>query len=79
MLKPKLLFTFPGSLGKLLPDMIVPDEMRNGRGDGLVTKESALFYKSGDAGIYPFNHAGLLFADSVKGKIIEFARKEVGP
>jgi hypothetical protein len=68
------LFSFPDSIKKLLPEMIVPEELKKGRGDGLVSKKSALSNDPNDTGSYPFNHAALLFAEPVQKKAIDFVR-----
>lgn len=76
-LRPKLLFSFPGSIKKYLPDMVIPAELTKGKGDGLVTVDSALFATTGQQGTYPDNHASLLFARKVRNDILSFVSREV--
>jgi pimeloyl-ACP methyl ester carboxylesterase len=75
-LRPKLLFSFPDSVRKVLPDVIVPDELIKGRGDGLVSVNSATSDLSHKQGIYPYNHAGLLFSRTVRKNILDFILRE---
>ena len=75
-LSPKLLFSFPGSIRKVLPDIIVPDELIKGRGDGLVSVNSATSDLSYKQRIYPYNHAGLLFSRTVRKNILDFILQE---
>jgi pimeloyl-ACP methyl ester carboxylesterase len=75
-LRPKLLFSFPGSIRKYLPQEIIPDELVKGKGDGLVSINSALFNATGSSEIYPYNHAGLLFSQKVRKDILTFISQE---
>lgn len=73
-LTPASFFAFPDSIKKLVPDRMIPEELKKGKGDGLVSKKSALSCSPDDIGSYPYNHAALLFAERAQEKIIDFVR-----
>jgi pimeloyl-ACP methyl ester carboxylesterase len=57
----------PGLLMKVIPEKIFPEEMREGRGDGLVTAESSVLPYGDEHGNWHLNHASLLFDREVRG------------
>lgn len=65
--EPVRIFSFPESL-----DVVMPDELKRGRGDGLVSKESAILKSADVSGTHPLNHVGLLFSQAIHRKVLQF-------
>ena len=66
--------SFPDILEKVIPENLYPEEMRMGKGDGLVSAESSKIPWSHEHYNFAFNHAEILFDNGVRdvlGKIIE--------
>jgi pimeloyl-ACP methyl ester carboxylesterase len=70
-------FSFPDAFEKVIPQSFYPEEMRAGKGDGLVTAESSRMPWASEHENYACNHAGILFDEEVKKKLIEKI-KEIG-
>ncbi len=67
-------FSFPDVLEKLIPENLYPEEMKKGRGDGLVSAGSSKIPWCHEHYNFDLNHAEILFDNSVRdvlGKIIE--------
>ncbi len=70
--KYKEMFSIPDIAGRLIPKRLLPEELKQGRGDGLVTAESSeapLAYRHYN---FPLNHAALPFHPDVRGVILRF-------
>jgi len=66
--------SFPDIFEKIIADNLYPEEMRMGKGDGLVSAESSKMPWSHEHYDFAFNHAEILFDNGVRdvlGKIIE--------
>jgi pimeloyl-ACP methyl ester carboxylesterase len=66
--------SFPDIFEKIIPENLYPEEMRMGKGDGLVSAESSKIPWSHEHYNFAFNHAEILFDNGVRdvlGKIIE--------
>jgi pimeloyl-ACP methyl ester carboxylesterase len=66
--------SFPDIFEKVIPENLYPEEMRMGKGDGLVSAESSRIPWSHEHYNFAFNHAEILFDNGVRdvlGKIIE--------
>jgi pimeloyl-ACP methyl ester carboxylesterase len=66
--------SFPDIFEKVIPENLYPEEMRMGKGDGLVSAESSKIPWSNEHYNFAFNHAEILFDNGVRdvlGKIIE--------
>lgn len=55
---------------KVLPDQIVPEEMRQGYGDGLVSAASAVLPYADEHRDFPVNHAAVLFDKEVRSYVM---------
>jgi pimeloyl-ACP methyl ester carboxylesterase len=74
-MKYRKVFSIPDVLTGYLPERMVPDELKNGRGDSLVTADSAVAPEAVAHYNYYQNHAGLIFNRHVRKKILEFVRE----
>ncbi len=63
--------SLPGSLARVLPGGVLPDEMKHGLGDGLVTNRSAVLEDADEHLAYPFNHMVLMVEPRVRRAIVE--------
>lgn len=68
------LFSLPGSLEKVLPGRAVPEEMRSGRGDGLVSAERARLPFGDEHLDFPLNHVEMLFSRKARRAVLERLR-----
>lgn len=73
LLRP-VLPSVPELLSKVVPERIIPGEMREGFGDGLVTAASSRLPYADEHRDFPVNHASILFDRSVR----EFIAKAAG-
>lgn len=64
-------FSVPDIFEKLIPERLFPDEMKKGKGDGLVSIESSRLPWADEHYAFDVNHAGILFDDMVRGKVME--------
>jgi pimeloyl-ACP methyl ester carboxylesterase len=64
-------FSFPDAFEKVIPQRFYPEEMRGGKGDGLVTAESSRMPWASEHENYACNHAWILFDEGVKKKLIK--------
>ena len=60
------LFSLPGSLERLLPGELLPPEMRPGKGDGLVTAQSAIMPGTQEHLDFEVNHAAVAVDPGVR-------------
>jgi pimeloyl-ACP methyl ester carboxylesterase len=65
--------SLPGILSALVPEIIVPEEMREGLGDGLVSASSSVLPYGDRHRNFHVNHASILCDDEVRGYIISSA------
>ncbi len=72
LLKP-VLPSLPELLSRVVPDIIVPAEMREGYGDGLVRTASSRLSYSNEHRNFPVNHASVLFDRAVRHYIVKSA------
>lgn len=54
-------FSFPGIFEKIIPEHLFPDEMKSGKGDGLVSAESSKLPWADEHFYFDCNHAEILF------------------
>jgi len=71
-MEPKVTFEFPASITGALPSQIVPDELRQGLGDGLVSVESAQGVEADERGVFRANHASILFIPEGRERVVSF-------
>ncbi|MDA8168535.1 MAG: alpha/beta fold hydrolase [Nitrospiraceae bacterium] len=63
---------FPGVMGKILPaGKILPDEIRPGRGDGLVSARSAIYPHAEEHLDFPVNHVEVVLDKRVRQALVE--------
>jgi len=65
--------SLPDLLSSLVPRLLVPEEMRDGLGDGLVTAQSSILPYADDHRSFPVNHAAVLFDKDVRNYVAEKA------
>lgn len=63
-------FSIPGTLEKILPDGVLPAEMIEGKGDGLVTDESAMLPFADEHLTFHKNHLKILLDEDARGEIL---------
>ncbi len=62
--------SLPGILSAVVPEIIIPEEMREGHGDGLVSSSSSVLpYGDGHRNFH-VNHGSILCDDEVRGYVI---------
>lgn len=74
-LRPDELFSIPEILQKVIPDKLYPDEIREGKGDGLVSAESAKIPWYNEHYNFSLNHAQMLFDKDVRDLIVKTIEK----
>jgi pimeloyl-ACP methyl ester carboxylesterase len=65
--------SLPNLLATVLPEKMIPDELREGKGDGFVTAESAIYPGGDEHKDFHVHHAGLIFDRVVR----EYVKKTV--
>jgi len=70
ILFPEKIFAVPAILEKIIPFTLIPDEVREGLGDGLVTAESSMISWCGNHHNFPCNHAEILFDRKVRQSVL---------
>ncbi len=68
----RAIIKIPNILTSILPDRLVPDEIRQGKGDSLVTTQSAEAPYTDEHYNFRLNHARLLFHSGVRKRIKDF-------
>jgi pimeloyl-ACP methyl ester carboxylesterase len=72
-------FSFPVIFEKIIPENFFPDEMKKGKGDGLVSAESSKMPWSDEHFYFDCNHAEILFdkeaRDTLMGAVEQWDRK----
>jgi pimeloyl-ACP methyl ester carboxylesterase len=70
-LRPRKLFSIPDSFEKVVPSNLYPDEMKKGKGDGLVSAESSRIPWGSEHHMFNLNHAELLFDKKVRETVMK--------
>lgn len=70
LLRP-VLPSIPELLSRVVPSSIIPEEMREGYGDGLVTSASSRLPYADEHRNFPVNHASILFDRAVRDYILK--------
>jgi hypothetical protein len=63
-------FSFPGILERIIPENLFPDEMKSGKGDGLVSAESSKIPWADEHFYFDCNHAEILFHSEARQILI---------
>ncbi len=71
VLRAQKFFSVPDIFETIIPARLYPDEMKRGKGDGLVSLESSRIPWADDHLVFDVNHAGILFDERVKSEVIE--------
>jgi pimeloyl-ACP methyl ester carboxylesterase len=66
----------PELLAMVVPEKIFPEEMRGGRGDGLVSAASSVLPYGDDHRNFPLNHASIVFDRKVRDIIMETVQQD---
>jgi hypothetical protein len=74
-LKPKELFSIPEIFQKVIPDKFYPAEITDGKGDGLVSAESAKIPWCHEHYNFSLNHAQMLFDKNVRDLLVTSIEK----
>jgi len=75
MVRAQALFSIPGLFEKFIPQRLFPDEMKEGKGDGLVSAESSRIPWADEHHTFEVNHAGILFDERVRHKVLDAMRR----
>ena len=70
-LRPDELFSIPEIFQKVIPDKIYPEEIKKGKGDGLVSAESSRIPWCNEHYDFPLNHAQILFDKNVRNLLVK--------
>lgn len=68
-------FSFPDSFGRIMPEDLFPDELKQGSGDGLVSAESSKLDWGNEHHNYACNHAEILFDGDVRETLVKMIEK----
>ena len=71
-------YSFPDMLEKVIPTQFYPEELKQGRGDGLVSAESSKLSWSNEHHVFPFNHAEILFDEGVRNRMVRVIERISG-
>ena len=71
-------YSFPDMLEKVIPTQLYPEELKQGRGDGLVSAESSKLPWSNEHHAFPFNHAEILFDEGVRKRMVRVIERISG-
>jgi pimeloyl-ACP methyl ester carboxylesterase len=61
--------SFPGILENVIPAGLLPEEMKNGKGDGLVSAESSRLPWAHGHDDFEVNHVGILFSEKARERV----------
>ena len=75
MVRAQKVFSVPDAFGKFIPERLFPDEMKKGKGDGLVSVESSRIPWADEHHTVDANHAGILFDKRVRHKVLLAVRR----
>jgi len=76
-LRPEELFSIPEIFRKVIPDKFYPDEIVEGKGDGLVSAESSKIPWSHYHYNFSLNHAQMLFDKAVRELVVKSIEKMI--
>lgn len=68
-------FSFPVIFEKVIPENIYPDEMKVGKGDGLVSAESSIAPCADEHYCFDCNHAEILFDEAARDCLVRAVEK----
>lgn len=71
-------YSFPEMFEKLIPAQFYPEELKQGRGDGLVSAESSKLPWTNEHHVFPFNHAEILFDEGVRDRMVRVIERISG-
>jgi pimeloyl-ACP methyl ester carboxylesterase len=71
-------YSFPDMFEKVIPPNLYPEELKQGRGDGLVSAESSKLPWSNEHHVFPFNHAEILFDEGVRNRMVRVVERIAG-
>jgi pimeloyl-ACP methyl ester carboxylesterase len=74
-LMPDELFSIPDIFEKVMPENLYPEEMKKGKGDGLVTAESSKIPWCNVHYNFELNHAAILFDKEVRNTLVKEIEK----
>jgi pimeloyl-ACP methyl ester carboxylesterase len=77
MFKLEGLLTLPETLEKIIPGKMLPEEMRRGEGDGLVSARSARLPYSEEHLDFNLNHAEIIVDPGTRGEILRRLREKL--
>lgn len=70
-LKPEELFSVPDIFQKVIPEKLYPEEIKKGKGDGLVSADSARIPWYNEHFDFDLNHARILFDKNVRDLLVK--------
>lgn len=70
--RPQKVFSVPAVFEQVFPGRIFPEEMKTGLGDGLVSLASSRLPGADEHLEFPVNHAGILFEEAVRIKVLDW-------
>jgi len=68
-------FSFPSTFEKIFPDGLYPEEMAEGKGDGLVTATSARLPYASEHLDFHVNHAAVVVDSKIRSAVVERIKK----
>ena len=71
-------YSFPDMFEKVIPPNLYPQELKQGRGDGLVSAESSKLPWTNEHHVFPFNHAEILFDEGVRNRMVQVIERISG-
>lgn len=71
-------YSFPDMFEKVIPAQLYPEELKQGRGDGLVSAESSKLSWTNEHYVFPFNHAEILFDEGVRNRMVQVVERISG-
>lgn len=71
MVTPQEILSIPDIFEKIIPQGLFPEEMKQGKGDGLVSAESARLHWADAHYDFKVNHAALLFDANVRASVLD--------
>ena len=74
-LKPEELFSVPDVFEKVVPSKLYPEEMQEGKGDGLVSAESSRLPWDSEHHVFHLNHAQILFDRDARETVMKAIEK----
>ena len=75
VVRPQTVFSVPDAFERFIPERLFPDEMKKGKGDGLVSVESSRIPWADEHHTLNVNHAEVLFAERVRHKVLDAVRR----